>query len=147
MTTSHPSHPLSPRLAREHRTIAAMVRLYCRDHHAPPQGLCDDCAALLVYAEKRLRVCPFSEDKPVCNRCPVHCYAPALRQRVQAVMRYAGPRMLLRHPWLTVLHLLDTLRPTPEHPRRARRQLARDGADSPAGPGKKRPGSGPGEGE
>jgi hypothetical protein len=122
-----------------------MVGLYCRDHHAPLEGLCGDCASLLAYAEKRLRVCPFSEDKPVCNRCPVHCYAPALRQRVQAVMRYAGPRMLLRHPWLTVLHLLDTLRPTPEHPRRARRQLSGPGPRPAPGPGRKKPGSGPGE--
>ena len=95
-----------------------MLRIYCRDHHAQIAGLCPDCEGLLDYAGKRLRVCPFHEDKPVCNKCAVHCYAPALRERVREVMRYAGPRMLYRHPWLAVLHLLDTLRPAPELPRK-----------------------------
>lgn len=29
------------------------------------------------------------------------------------VLRFAGPRMLLKHPGLTVLHLLDGLKRTP----------------------------------
>jgi hypothetical protein len=37
-----------------------------------------------------------------------------MRERVRAVMRYAGPRMLLRHPILAVLHLLDGMRPPPK---------------------------------
>jgi hypothetical protein len=37
------------------------------------------------------------------------------------VMRYAGPRMLRRHPLLAIRHLLDERRPAPEHPRRAGR--------------------------
>jgi hypothetical protein len=49
-----------------------------------------------------------------------------MRERVTAVMRYAGPRMLLRHPWLALRHLLDGLRPAPPHPRESRRR--RDGA-------------------
>ena len=33
-----------------------------------------------------------------------------MRDRIRAVMRYADPRMLFRHPILAVLHLLDGLR-------------------------------------
>ena len=120
MTDDAPPRPLHPRLERERRTIAAMVRIHCRDRHGTHDGICAECQALVEYAGKRLRVCPFHEDKPVCNKCPVHCYAPALRERVREVMRYAGPRMLYRHPWLAVLHLLDTLRPAPDHPRKRR---------------------------
>jgi hypothetical protein len=36
-------------------------------------------------------------------------------------MRYAGPRMALRHPWLSLLHVLDKLRHV-EHPMEARRR-------------------------
>jgi hypothetical protein len=48
----------------------------------------------------------------------VHCYKPDMREKVRAVMRYAGPRMLRRHPVLSVLHLIDSLRKTPDRPRR-----------------------------
>lgn len=111
---------LAPRLDREQRTIEAMLRIYCRDHHGATGGLCRECDDLLTYAGKRLRACPFQEAKPACNQCPVHCYAPALRERVREVMRYAGPRMLRRHPWLALTHLFDTLRSTPEWPRQRR---------------------------
>ena len=33
-----------------------------------------------------------------------------MREKVKAVMRYAGPRMLDKHPVLAVFHLLDGLR-------------------------------------
>jgi hypothetical protein len=36
-------------------------------------------------------------------------------------MRYAGPRMTFRHPWLAVMHLLDKLRRV-EHPMETRRR-------------------------
>jgi hypothetical protein len=37
-------------------------------------------------------------------------------------MRFAGPRMMYRHPWLSMRHLLDTRRPAPELPGTPRRQ-------------------------
>ena len=103
----------SARIDREKRTIAAMVRLYCSDRHAGPDTLCRECKQLLAYAERRLESCPFRESKPACNHCAVHCYAPKMRARVQALMRYSGPRMLLRHPILSLRHLLDKFRKVP----------------------------------
>lgn len=104
-----------PRLRREAKTIQVMTALYCRDLHHPPAGtLCADCQELQEYALQRLQRCPFQEDKSTCAKCRVHCYQPALRERVRVMMRYAGPRMLRRHPMLAVLHLLDGLRPAPE---------------------------------
>lgn len=98
------------RLAREEKTVAAMVRLFCHAHHSSAVGLCPDCAALLDYARSRLARCPYGAAKPTCAKCPIHCYRPQERERIRAVMRYAGPRMLLRHPMLALLHLLDGLR-------------------------------------
>jgi hypothetical protein len=97
------------RLAREEKTIAAMIALYCRDHHAgePGGGLCPDCAELLDYARLRLEKCRYGADKPTCANCETHCYRPAMRERVREVMRYSGPRMLRRHPVLAVAHLVD----------------------------------------
>jgi hypothetical protein len=105
------------RLARELKTIAVMLRIYCRAHHraATPAGaaLCTECDALLEYARKRLALCPFGTEKPTCVNCPIHCYGRSQREAVRTVMRYAGPRMLWRHPWLAIAHLVDGRRPAP----------------------------------
>jgi hypothetical protein len=84
-----------------------MIRLYCRDHHAPTEILCPDCAALSAYASGRLARCVYGEGKPTCAHCPIHCYRPEMRARIREVMRYAGPRMLLHHPVMAIRHLLD----------------------------------------
>ena len=104
------------------RTVAAMVRIFCRDVHGRPAGhLCEACAALLEYAEQRLARCPFGSEKTTCRECPIHCYRPAQRSAMKDVMRYAGPRMLCRHPWLTVRHLwLDRKGPPPWPPHKTR---------------------------
>jgi hypothetical protein len=99
--------------ARELRTIEAMVRIYCADHHGSAGAFCDDCAALFGYASRRLLRCVFGDDKPTCANCTVHCYSAPMRARVRDVMRYAGPRMLARHPVLAIAHMLDGRRPAP----------------------------------
>ena len=98
------------RLAREERTLAVMIAMYCRDHHAdgrPSEAgeLCSDCRALAGYAGRRLAACRYGASKPACADCPTHCFAPAMREQVRAVMRYAGPRMIWEHPILAVVHL------------------------------------------
>ena len=108
-----------------------MIAMYCRDRHAAPRtrggvgarpdgrsgappgassadgGLCADCAELLAYARARLEKCRYGAEKPTCAKCTTHCYKPAMRERVRAVMRYSGPRMLKEHPVLAVAHLAD----------------------------------------
>ena len=95
------------RLAREGQTIAVMIRCYCRGHHDARTALCSDCQGLLDYAAVRLERCRFGPEKPVCAKCPVHCYQPARREQIRTVMRYAGPRMLWQHPILSLRHWLD----------------------------------------
>lgn len=96
------------KLAREKKTVRAMIRIYCRgmDHHRPAGRHCEDCENLLRYAHERLDRCIFGEEKPVCAQCPVHCYRPDRRREIAGVMRYAGPRMLLSHPFLVIRHLM-----------------------------------------
>ncbi len=121
--------PLSPptvssarqRRQREWKTIEAMIGLYCRDLHASRGQLCPGCTELTTYARLRLEKCPYGDGKPTCAKCPVHCYKPACRERVREVMRYAGPRLLLRRPILTIRHLLDERQATPDLPRKRKR--------------------------
>ncbi len=108
------------RLAREEKTIATMVAMYCRAHHGRQashdgEGLCEECADLLAYARRRLEACRYGAHKPTCAHCETHCYKPTMRERVREVMRYSGPRMLRRHPVLAVAHLADGRR-TPRRP-------------------------------
>ncbi len=74
-------------------------------------GLCPACAALAEYSRRRVEQCRFGEDKPTCSHCPVHCFRPETRGQIKTVMRYSGPRMTLRHPYLAVRHLLDKRQP------------------------------------
>ena len=107
-------------LEREFLTMTKMVGIYCTAHH-DSDDLCDDCAIFLDHAEVRLEKCPYGEDKPTCSNCPVHCYKSYYREKAKAIMRYAGPRMLLRHPILTIAHYLDGRRRA-RHPRELSRK-------------------------
>jgi hypothetical protein len=108
------------RIGREWRTVVAMVDMYCRYHHSARRR-CSDCNDLLRYARGKLDKCPYGTAKPTCVNCPIHCYRPTERERMRAVMRWAGPRMLWRHPVLAVLHLIDGRREPPPLPRRTAR--------------------------
>ncbi|MDD2327145.1 MAG: nitrous oxide-stimulated promoter family protein [bacterium] len=88
----------------EKRVVGKMITIYCRGRHASTGQICGECGALLRYAEQRLERCPFGEQKPTCESCPVHCYKSDMRQQIRAVMRMAGPRMLLLHPIDTLRH-------------------------------------------
>ena len=105
-----------PRMARESRTIETMIHMYCRDHHGRKGTLCHGCLQLLQYAVERLEKCPFQEGKTTCSKCPVHCYKSENRDRIRAVMRYAGPRMIYRHPIMAVFHMIDGRREKPVRP-------------------------------
>jgi hypothetical protein len=93
------------RLAREWKTVTATLHIYCREHHGDP--LCDECQELMRYVSLRLDRCRFGENKPTCAKCPVHCYQRNRREQIKAVMRFAGPRMLWEHPWLSFRHMVD----------------------------------------
>jgi len=97
---------LSANIRRDCKTVGAMMETYCRQTHGRPRGtLCQDCAALEAYAITRLAKCPFGPRKTTCRTCPIHCYRPDERAAIKVVMREAGPKMLLRHPWLALRHL------------------------------------------
>ena len=108
----------STTLQREYQTIQEMITLACRKRHATKsRELCPSCTELLAYAKARLDKCPYQEQKPTCAQCPIHCYKPAMKEQIRDVMRYAGPRMLRRHPILAILHLLNGFKTRPRPPR------------------------------
>lgn len=94
------------RMVREKVTIEAMVGIYCSAHHKVETGICQECACLLDYARLRLDKCHFGEKKGPCAKCTVHCYNPSMRAKITEVMKYAGPRMISKHPILALLHMI-----------------------------------------
>jgi hypothetical protein len=115
------------RIARARATVAAMIRLACRSWHGTGEALCSECQELQDFADQKLDRCPFQDDKPTCANCLVHCYRPDMRERIREVMRFAGPRMLRRHPYLTVRHILDGRKKPPELPRKRTENADRGG--------------------
>lgn len=119
---------LSGKLLYEFNTMCAMAEIYCHKHHqirlqktpdhqcSAIPSLCPDCVEILEYAEKRLDRCPYGQHKPTCNKCPVHCYKPHMKQKVREIMIYSGPRMLIPHPIMAIKHLLAEQKPVPGKP-------------------------------
>lgn len=120
---------------KDTRLLGDFCQIYCDALHADgPRGalesdgaalgvykrlpvVCDDCAGLLRYAEKRRAFCP-KEPKPFCSHCDTHCYRPEMREYMRDVMRFAGPRSWRHgHAIDGIKHVIDG--------RRYRRRLER----------------------
>ncbi|MFX1303891.1 MAG: nitrous oxide-stimulated promoter family protein [Promethearchaeota archaeon] len=102
-------------LEKEKKTIKTMIRMYCKKRHDPEKQFCDDCLELLEYASKRLEYCQYGDNKPTCEKCPIHCYKPEMREKVRKVMRYSGPKMIYTHPIMGFRHLFKKLRKFDNH--------------------------------
>lgn len=94
------------KIEREKAVVKRMIELYCRKKLKVAE-LPEEYRELLQYAHKRLDGCKFGETKPACKRCPIHCYKPTMREKIRAVMRWAGPRMLIFDPIAAIRHLLN----------------------------------------
>ena len=93
---------------KEKRVVTLMIRIYCKKHHGTKASLCPECTALAEYACERSNRCPFMEKKTFCSNCSSHCYKPEMRDRIQQVMRFSGPRMIFHHPVMAIQHLISS---------------------------------------
>jgi hypothetical protein len=114
---------LDAKVRRDLRTLAKFITFYCERRHAGVEKqparlrtidvtsvcgravpLCAPCAKLLAHAFMKRLVCPLAP-KPTCRQCPQHCYAPAYRAQIREVMRFTGPRLVLRGRLDYLVHL------------------------------------------
>ena len=123
ITGFHPAS-LTRKERRDLRTLGRFIELFCRLKHVGadrrafavgdldarsvfgrrPPRLCAECESLLNHGVvKRLR-CPL-DPKPMCKDCPDQCYCADYRTRVREVMRFSGPRMILRGRLHYLFHL------------------------------------------
>lgn len=100
----------SEKREREKKTVAFMIRLYCRKKHGTKTGLCAECRVISDYAAVRSDNCPFMETKTFCSNCRVHCYKPEMSEKIRKIMRFSGPRMILYHPSMAIRHVIESNR-------------------------------------
>ena len=84
-----------------------MIKMYCRHFHDSNGKLCNECLELTDFANERIDKCVFHGYKPVCSECEIHCYRKDMREKIRTVMRFAGPRMIYKHPILGICHLVN----------------------------------------
>lgn len=124
LSTREAATPIDHETRRDLKTLATFIQLFCDTRHeASERGaptlrgvdprevvgreltLCEDCRKLLQHAFfKRMR-CPY-DPKPMCKKCPSHCYAPKYREKIREVMRCSGRRMVLGGRLDYLWHLL-----------------------------------------
>lgn len=116
--TQNDSAAIRRKRERETRTVSQMVAIYCAGNHPKEkrteqatcgEPLCSACKALDDYACLRTQRCRRMGEKVSCEMCSNHCYAPTMREQIRQVMRYAGPRMLKKHPISAIRHLAGKL--------------------------------------
>ncbi len=102
------SKDIQTKREKEKAMVSQMIMLYCRKNHKVKNSLCLDCTNLVNYAKQRIDKCPFMETKTFCSNCKVHCYKPEMQEKIRAVMRFSGPRMLFYHPVTALWHVIKT---------------------------------------
>ncbi len=103
------SDRLTAKKEKDLRVLSDFVTIYCRENHpGVPKGafsirdeaiqeafggreisLCKDCQRLLGHGVTKLLQCEY-DPKPMCKKCPTHCYAPGYRERMREVMKFSG---------------------------------------------------------
>lgn len=94
----------------EKKTVEVMITMYCSNHHQSRNGACPDCQELVDYAWARLDKCPLKDSKPTCGKCTIHCYQPSMKTKIRSVMKYAGPRIVYKHPILASMYIIKHTR-------------------------------------
>lgn len=96
------------RIEREKKTIKLMIDIYCQKKHGSKKGeLCEECSELHEYANKRLSLCKFGDNKTTCAKCKIHCYKKDMKIKIKEVMKFSGPRLMVYNPLELVKHILD----------------------------------------
>ncbi|MBI2859715.1 MAG: nitrous oxide-stimulated promoter family protein [Chloroflexi bacterium] len=105
---------ITEKKSRDIRVLTDFVGIYCREKHERVEksvflpsemgipclqkgelALCSECTRLLKHGIVKLLMCT-QDPKPMCKKCPKHCYAPGYRGRIKEVMKFSG-LYLIKH--------------------------------------------------
>ena len=88
--------------------MEAIGSIYCRGNHPSREkdarGMCSECREAIELTLERASACPNGHEGN-CQDCEIHCQRGDAQRRIRQIMRYAAPRMALRHPLMTLEYL------------------------------------------
>lgn len=103
-----------PKIKSDIDMLAKFVHIYCRENHRgrekiqfyykgkggdelnlPHIMLCEGCFKLLSHGIAKRAMCPM-DPKPMCKKCPNHCYHPLYRTKIREVMKFSGIYLVKR---------------------------------------------------
>jgi len=85
-------------IADRKRFMDKIISIYCRKNHGG-DALCEECSELRDYAFMKIDKCGHNASKTRCKDCPGTCYSKEMHDRIDDVVEFSGPRMIL-HPIL-----------------------------------------------
>ena len=104
---------MDSRTERDRKTLEAIGCIYCHGTHSgmvrDANGLCPECRETVETTLQRTIVCPYGHVGN-CQDCTLHCQRGDAQRRIKEMMRYAAPRMAVRHPLMTAEYLRKKLR-------------------------------------
>ena len=93
---------------KDRRILEAIGRIYCKGNHAgrakDAAGMCPECRGVIEQTLARAEACPHGHEGN-CQDCATPCQRGEAQQRIKAIMRYAAPRMMFRHPLMALDYL------------------------------------------
>ncbi len=113
------------KIGKDVRVLADFVEIFCRENHRDESreplaasdpnlrfalgdrdpAVCADCRKLLQHSISKRIQCPY-DPKPMCKKCPTHCYAPGYREKMRRVMRFSGLYLVKRGRLDMLFHYL-----------------------------------------
>ncbi len=113
-----------PKVRKDIGVLAKFVHIYCRENHPGATKnpfiykgkgadelkiskvtLCAECAKLLNHGVAKRAMCPM-DPKPMCKKCPNHCYHPAYRGQIRDAMKFSGIYLAKRGRIDMLIHYL-----------------------------------------
>lgn len=99
--------------AKDRATMEAIGSIYCHGNHDDSSRaggiMCSECREAIETTLKRAELCPHGHEGN-CEDCDTHCQRGEEQQNIKRIMRYAAPRMAIRHPFMTLTYLRKKLR-------------------------------------
>ena len=98
---------IDDRTAKDRKVLEAIGCIFCTAHHPGKKdscGLCPSCRETIEATLARAVACPYGHEGN-CQDCTTHCQRGQAQERIRQIMRYAAPRMALRHPLMTAEYL------------------------------------------
>lgn len=96
---------LDKKRQKEMESMRLILDIYEKGH--PEER--EEIEAIRKYSMERIQKCPKMATKTYCSNCEIHCYRAEFREKVRKIMRYAGPRLLLKKPSFVIDHALKRI--------------------------------------